>query len=186
MKCLDQISGSKFKLSIFVIIMLSSMEFCILTNEKTKTKHKSHKYKRTHIINSNKNPVKKNYLVSNSVNSLNSGKNILASGTIKESKSNIVSNITSEKNSKISKIRIKKENTSTMEKEETIKRNYSLLIIIFSICIGFLLASIFLICALLFNKQVMDDISQASCQIVKSIREISQFKIKEDVLTLHI
>ncbi len=70
---------------------------------------------------------------------------------------------------------------------EMVKKNYSIIIALIAICGGFLIASVFLIIALMYNKQTLSQISTASIQIVKSLNEMHKGKVNSgDVLTMHI
>jgi hypothetical protein len=85
----------------------------------------------------------------------------------------------------------KTETTPTKQEEtinlEPIKQNYAVLIALISICVGFLMASFFLIFAMFYNKETLSQISSASIQIVKSLNEIHKGKVTSgDVLTMHI
>jgi hypothetical protein len=83
-------------------------------------------------------------------------------------------------------------NTTNTEEEksniwEPMKKNYALLVGLITISLGFLIASLFLIIALLYNKETMSQISSASIEIVKSLNEIHKGKFNSgDVLTMHI
>lgn len=67
-------------------------------------------------------------------------------------------------------------------------KNYNaVLIAVIAVSSGFLMASIFLIFAMIYNKQTLSQISAASEQIVKSLNEIHKAKVSSgDVLTMHI
>jgi hypothetical protein len=97
-----------------------------------------------------------------------------------------------EKIQNLTDIKPNKIETTPTKQEETIhwepmKQKYAVLIALISICVGFLMASFFLIFALFYNKETLSQISSASIQIVKSLNEIHKGKVSSgDVLTMHI
>lgn len=69
---------------------------------------------------------------------------------------------------------------------ELIQNNQSIFIAVLAVSIGFVIGASFIILALLYNKNTFLQISQASLQIVNSFKELTQSKVTDDVLTIHI
>ena len=101
---------------------------------------------------------------------------------------NILESLTIEPSELINKKKLIKFKTGDSKSiEKTVERNYSILIACIAICGGFILAIIFLLVALLYNKKTMSEISNASIHIVKSLNEATRNKVSTgDVLTMHI
>lgn len=67
-----------------------------------------------------------------------------------------------------------------------IQQNFSIFLALLALFLGFLLAGVFLLFAILYNNKILKEVELASYQIANSLSGLMNNKLSSDVLTLHI
>jgi hypothetical protein len=182
MKCFNLLLSNKVQLTVFMLILICVPFLC----SKSKIPNES-EIKKLLKESLKKNQEQSEYFEEHPLVSIQEFKNVTEvkneQKEIKKEAEIININIPLEKITKEPEIK----NENNLQKLITYKRNYSILIALVGICGGFILAATFLLFALAYNKQTLGEISSASLQIVKSLKEVSTTKVTGgDILTMHI
>lgn len=180
MKCFNLLLSNKLQLTVFMLILIYIPALC--NKSKTPNENEIKKLMKETI---KKNLDQNEYFEEHPLVTIQKIQNYTE---IKNQEINLdkeIEIIKNNSNETINETEIKNENN--LQKLITYKRNYSILIALIGICGGFILAATFLLFALAYNKQTLSEISSASLQIVKSLKEVSTTKVTGgDILTMHI
>jgi hypothetical protein len=173
MKCFNLLLSNKVQLTVFMLILICIPTLC----NKSKIPNEN-EIKKLIKETLKKNQDQNEYFEEHPLSRIQETKN----STEIKNETEIIINTSDENLNKSDII-----NENNLQKLISYKRNYSILIALIGICGGFILAATFLLFALAYNKQTLGEISSASLQIVKSLKEVSTTKVTGgDILTMHI